>query len=195
MKYSVMKDMKEVKKNGHCYKDGRYQLEMISFENDNPDCIGEFDDLEAAREFAKKQKMLQQDLGSNLMRYEYVYIAENDEDGEPSYECWNLYVPGALYPARLNNDVDEAGAVEVYVTTKRGNFRNLHTDYIGDYLGDSLQDIPGGEYEINENIYWEVLDAEEYGRTILANCDDDPEDFVCEDTGKIVVVQVLQIEK
>lgn len=107
MKYSVMKDMMEIKKNGHRYNDGKYQLEMISFENDNPDRIGEFDDLEAAREFAKKQKMIQQDLGSNLMRYEYVYIAENDEDGEPTYECWNLYVPGALYPDSPDNDVSK----------------------------------------------------------------------------------------
>ncbi|MBQ8754648.1 MAG: hypothetical protein IJZ19_06425 [Lentisphaeria bacterium] len=107
MKYSVMKDMMEIKKNGHRYNDGKYQLEMISFENDNPDRIGEFDDLEAAREFAKKQKMIQQDLGSNLMRYEFVYIAENDEDGEPTYECWNLYVPGLhiATACRENGDI------------------------------------------------------------------------------------------
>lgn len=84
--------------------------------------------------------------------------------------------------------VAEAGALEVYATYDRSELRNFHTDSVGEYVGDSLTDIPAD----CEDLYWEVMNAEEYDQTLLANCGGDPADFVCPETGKIVVVQFLK---
>ena len=84
---------------------------------------------------------------------------------------------------RIAQAMEEAGLCEVYETwwTDLGNY---HTDYVGDYRGEDLSVIPE-----NAEVRWTVMDAEEYDNTLLANCDGKAEDYVCEDTGKVLVVQ------
>jgi hypothetical protein len=93
MNYKVLKDIMEVAKNGHNYKDGSYQLDMIDFMNGTPLLLGTFEDSDMAIEFAKKQSMWQQDLGKN-MRYEFVYVEEYDDDDEPTGSYLDFFVPG-----------------------------------------------------------------------------------------------------
>lgn len=78
----------------------------------------------------------------------------------------------------------EAGECEVYETGTWQNIGNFHVDFVGDYVGDSLNAIPD-----KAEVRWEVMDADDYGNTLLANCSGDAEDFVCEETGKVLIVQ------
>lgn len=83
----------------------------------------------------------------------------------------------------LLSELEEAGNIEVYEAEKE-NMGNRHTDSIGEYKGDNLKYIP-----IGAKIEYSVLDAEEYAESVLANCGGDAEDFVGEETGKVLVVQ------
>ena len=62
---------------------------------------------------------------------------------------------------------------------------NFHTDSIGDYIGDDLAVIPD-----NAEVRWTIMNKEEYASTVLANTTGcNAEDYVCEETGKVLVVQ------
>lgn len=95
MKYRVQKDGMEVEKHGHKFNDGKYQLDMIDFMDGTPRMLGEFDTAEDAQKFAQNQKMSQQDLGK-LMRYDFIYIEEIDDDDEFTGTYIEFYVPGCI---------------------------------------------------------------------------------------------------
>lgn len=84
----------------------------------------------------------------------------------------------------IAEELNKAGAVEVYQTGTWQNLGNYHTDSVGDYVGEFLNCIPEGA-----EIRYTVMDSEEYGSTLLANCGGDPEDYICEETGKVLIVQ------
>lgn len=77
-----------------------------------------------------------------------------------------------------------AGICEIH----RADWRDLGrftTDFVGEYVGDDLSVIPD-----NAEVRWVVMDTEEYASEMLKNCSGvDAEDFVCEETGKVLVVQ------
>ena len=87
----------------------------------------------------------------------------------------------------------KAGECEVYETGTWQNIGNFHVDFVGDYVGDSLNAIPDNaevRWEVmNAEVRWEVMNAEDYANTLPANCSGDAEDFVCEETGKVLIVQ------
>lgn len=80
--------------------------------------------------------------------------------------------------------LSEAGLMEVYQTWDWRNLDNYHTDRVGDYVGDFWDCIPEGA-----EVRWTIMDAEEYSITLCANTIDIAEDSVCEETGKVLVVQ------
>lgn len=91
---------------------------------------------------------------------------------------------------RIKEAYREAGECEVYETGTWQNIGNFHTDRVGDYVGDSLSVIPA-----NAEVRWKVMDAEDYDHTLLANCSGvDAEDCVCEETGKVLIVQFYNSE-
>lgn len=90
----------------------------------------------------------------------------------------------AMYRAgMLVEELSEAGLVEVYEAEKN-NMGNLHTDYVGQYKGGDLSAIPEGAF-----IEYSELYADEYAETILANASGNAEDYVCDETGKVLIVQ------
>ena len=54
----------------------------------------------------------------------------------------------------IKKALEDAGAIEVYQATDRRNLGNFHTDYVGDYVGDALEDIPA-----NSLVEWKIFDA------------------------------------
>jgi hypothetical protein len=82
-----------------------------------------------------------------------------------------------------------AGISEVYRVASLRELGHLHTDYIGEYIGGELSDIPD-----DAEVYYTVLDAEEYEETILANTSGKAEDFVCDETGLVLIVQYYEEE-
>lgn len=79
---------------------------------------------------------------------------------------------------------EDAGICEVHRTDWR-NLGRFSTDFVGEYVGDDLAVIPD-----NAEVRWVVMNAEEYEAEMLNNCSGATgEDFVCEETRKVLVVQ------
>lgn len=86
--------------------------------------------------------------------------------------------------AQIRAAAKEAGIWEIYQLGDWEHLGNFHTDFIGSYAGDDLAVIP-----VNAEVRWRVMDAEDYAESLLANCSGNAADYVCEDTGKVLVVQ------
>ena len=92
---------------------------------------------------------------------------------------------------QIINTLGEAGLMEVYNAGDWRHLDNFHTDFIGNYVGDFWDCIPEGA-----EVRWRIMDAPEYDKTLLANCCGcNAEDFVCEETGKVLVVQFYELEE
>lgn len=89
----------------------------------------------------------------------------------------------ADWRARIEAESIEAGICEVYECDWH-NLDRWNTDYVGEFNGDDLAIIPD-----HAEVRWTTMDVEEYASTLLANCSGDAEDYVCEETGKVLVVQ------
>ena len=84
----------------------------------------------------------------------------------------------------IEKDIDEAGIYEIYRCSWR-NLGEFHTDFVGEFVDMNYNDIPK-----NAEVRYLVMDSAEYENTILANCSGaSGEDFVCEETGKALVIQ------
>ena len=85
----------------------------------------------------------------------------------------------------LFKEMIEAGLCEVYECGWQ-NLGNYNTDYVGD----DIRIIPD-----RADVRSSVMDKEEYASTVLANTTGcNAEDFVCEETGKVLVVQFYDPE-
>lgn len=73
---------------------------------------------------------------------------------------------------------------EIYRFT--GSVHNIHSDFI--YISDDIEDDQYNENE--EVVYEELMDEEEYGRTVIANCDvaADFEDWFGDKNAQILVI-------
>lgn len=85
---------------------------------------------------------------------------------------------------RIEKAKADAGICEVYRVYDYRHLNHFHTDYVGEFIGEEITVIPQ-----NAEVRYTVMDEEEYDQTLLANCGGDPADFVCPETGKVLVVQ------